>query len=183
MERSKQSQLNEYARSVIRNKARQLIGKYGFTHDDREDLEQEMVLDLLVRLPRFDPEKACLNTFVSRIVDRKVSTMIRRQRAGKRDHRREAWSLDEPIGDGGGADRSEAVGEDDPEPDRLDLRLDLQVAVEDLSPELRRLVELLLTHTKVDAAAELGVPRSTLYGNGIARLRKAFEDRGLREYL
>ena len=51
------AQLNEYARSVIRNKARQLIGKYGFTPDDYEDLEQEMILDLLVRLPKFDPEQ------------------------------------------------------------------------------------------------------------------------------
>ena len=32
-------------------------------------------------------------------------------------------------------------------------------------------------------ARELGVPRSTLYEKGIARLRKIFEDRGLHEYL
>ena len=131
MERSKQSQLNEYARSVIRKKARQLIGKYGFTHDDREDLEQEMILDLLVRLPKFDPEKACLNTFVARIVDRKVSTMIRRQQAGSATTAGKPGPLDEPLRDSEGADRGETMSQDD-----FDLRVGskTQPAAERIGP-------------------------------------------------
>jgi len=195
MEDSKQHDLDEYAKSVIRHKARQLIGKYGFTHDDYEDLRQDMVLDLLRRLPQFDPGRACQNTFISRVVDRKVATIIRHRRQEKRDYRREAGSLDEPIeaDDGGTVERGQAISQDDNdlnsgkqnriEFERIDMRLDISIAIADLPPDLRALAERLKADTIAQIARDLGVPRSTLYETGITRLRKAFEDKGLREYL
>ena len=50
--------IDEYAVRIIKHKARQLVGRAGFTESDREDLEQEMMLDLLRRLPKFDPKRA-----------------------------------------------------------------------------------------------------------------------------
>jgi RNA polymerase sigma-70 factor (ECF subfamily) len=97
MENTKQRILDGYARDVIRHKARQLIGKYGFTRDDYDDLQQEMMLDLLRRLGKYDPSRAGLSTFVARIVDRKVSTLIRHQRQEKRDYRRQVCSLDAQV--------------------------------------------------------------------------------------
>ena len=52
---SKGYDLNDYARTLISHKARQLIGRHGFVPDDREVLEHEMSLDLLLRLENFDP--------------------------------------------------------------------------------------------------------------------------------
>ena len=39
--------IDEYAVRIIKYKARQLVGRVGFTESDREDLEQEMILDLI----------------------------------------------------------------------------------------------------------------------------------------
>ena len=66
-----------YARDLIRHKASKMIGKCGLTYDDCEDLEQELYLDLLLRLAKFDPDKASLNTFMARVVDHQVSKILR----------------------------------------------------------------------------------------------------------
>ncbi|MBU0743174.1 sigma-70 family RNA polymerase sigma factor [bacterium] len=195
MENAKQRILDGYAREVIRHKARQLIGKYGFTRDDYDDLQQEMMLDLLRRLGKYDPSKAGLSTFVARIVDRKISTLIRHQRQEKRDYRRPVCSLDAQVEDQDGQARGldeilsqdafdeEVARHDRPEAERVDLRLDLTLVLDELPDDLRQLARLLQTRTVAEIARELGVPRSTLYEKGIARLRKIFEDNGLREYL
>ncbi len=195
MENTKQRILDGYARDVIRYKARQLIGKYGFTRDDYDDLQQEMMLDLLRRLGKYDPSKAGLSTFVARIVDRKVSTLIRHQRQEKRDYRRQVCSLDAQVEDQDAQSRGldevlsqdayddEVARHDRPEAERLDLRLDLSLVLDELPEDLRQLALRLQFRTVAEIARELGVPRSTLYEKGIARLRKIFEDSGLREYL
>jgi RNA polymerase sigma-70 factor (ECF subfamily) len=195
MENTKQRVLDGYARDVIRHKARQLIGKYGFTRDDYDDLQQEMMLDLLRRLGKYDPSRAGLSTFVARIVDRKVSTLIRHQRQEKRDYRRPVCSLDAQVEDQDGQARGldevlsqdafddEIARHDRPQAERLDLRLDLSLVLDELPDDLRQLALRLQTRTVAEIARELGVPRSTLYEKGIARLRKIFEDKGLREYL
>ncbi len=195
MESSKQYGLNEYARNTIRHKARQLIGKYGFTRDDYEDLTQEMAVDLLTRLSKFDPAKAGPNTFVARIIDRKISSLIRHRKQRMRDFRRQVCSLDDPIEgeDCSNGSLGETISQDEhdlrtgrharPELDRIDLRLDVCLAISSLPPDLRVLAERLVTQSITETAHELGVPRSTLYEKGIARLRKAFEDKGLNTYL
>ncbi len=195
MENTKQGILNGYARDVIRHKARQLIGKYGFTRDDYEDLQQEMMLDLLCRLVKYDPSKAALSTFVARIVDRKISTLIRHQHQGKRDYRRQVCPLDAPADnrDDQGLGLDEVLSQDAfdqevarhsrPAIERLDLSLDLSIVFDELPADLRHLAQRLQTRTVAEIARELGVPRSTLYERGISRLRKIFEDKGLREYL
>lgn len=195
MENTKQGILNGYARDVIRHKARQLIGKYGFTRDDYDDLQQEMMLDLLRRLGKYDPSKAALSTFVARIVDRKISTLIRHQRQEKRDYRRQVCPLDTPVDtqDGQTLGLDEILSQDAfdediarhdrPEVERFDLKLDLSIVLDELPADLRHLAQRLQTRTVAEIARELGVPRSSLYEKGIARLRKIFEDNGLREYL
>jgi RNA polymerase sigma-70 factor (ECF subfamily) len=195
MENTKQRILDGYARKVIRHKARQLIGKYGFTRDDYDDLQQEMMLDLLRRLGKYDPSRAGLSTFVARIVDRKVSNLIRHQKQEKRDFSVRVLPLDAEVdgqdGEPLGLDEvlsqdaydDEVGGHDRPQFERLDLRIDLTLVLDDLPDDLRELARRLQTRTMAEIARELGMPRSTLYEKGIARLRKIFEDKGLREYL
>ncbi len=195
MEGSKRPELSDYAHRIIRFKAGQFAGKYGFTRDDYEDLCQEMVLDLLVRLPKYDPGKASLNTFVARIVDRKVANLIRFQRQEKRDHRREAFSLNDTIEDRDGhlIPREETVSQDaidllagksgSTASERSDVRLDVSLALSRLPPDLQRLAKLLMTHSITDVARELRLPRGTLYGRSLANLREILRQGKLKGYL
>jgi len=68
--------IDKYAADLIRHKARQLVGKAGFTEDDRPDLEQELMIDLLQRMRHFNPAKAKKTTFMARIVERHISTIL-----------------------------------------------------------------------------------------------------------
>jgi len=52
--------LEDYAVQLIRHKAWQLVGRAGFTKDDREDIEQDLKLDLLRRLSKFNEIAAAL---------------------------------------------------------------------------------------------------------------------------
>lgn len=188
-------EIDAYVVQLIKYKARQLVGQVGFTESDREDLEQEMIIDLLRRLPKYNPDRTRRNTFIARLVDHKIATLIRHRKQQKRDYRREVCSLDEPIEDleGGTVSLGQTISQDEfdlrmgkhsrPEADRSDLRLDVSIVLSELRPDLRRLAELLMTGSITEAARELGVPRSTLYGTGITRLRKVFEDKDLKKYL
>ena len=190
----KQYELNDYAIQHIRHKARQLVGTAGFTRDDFEDIQQDLIVDLLERLPKFDPAKAKYNTFVSRIVERKVSKLIRHRKQQIRDCRREECSLNADIDDcgGGTVERIQTISQDEhdlrtgkytrPADERVDLRLDIEAVLADLPPELRRAGQMLMTMPIAEVAHKLGVPRSTFYETHLARLREIFEAKGLGEY-
>ena len=184
--------IDAYAAKIIRWKARQLAGRAGFSEADREDLEQEMVLDLLQRLPQYDPKRAQRNTFMARVVEHKAASLIRFKRAAKRDARREACSLDEDVRDGEGrtVERRQTVDQDEylrrigssprPAGERQDLRLDVDRAMQRLPEGLRRLLELLGTGTVAEVSQATGIPRSTIY-DALKKARAAFERAGLSE--
>jgi len=189
----KHDEIVDYAARIIRHKAKQLIGTAGFTRLDREDLEQEMMLDLLMRLPKFDPNKSTHKTFVARVVERKVSNLIRHRTQEMRDYRRETYSLNEPIddGDGGTIERSQTIADQhDRRPGRhrrsdqeaVELVLDVQAMLMRLPADLRRLCELLKSGSIADAVREMDIPRTTL-NYRVKKLRKLFEKAGLRDYL
>ena len=186
--------ISDYAARTIRHKARQLVGKAGFKKHDIKDLEQEMTLDLLSRLPKFDPDKAAQSTFVARVIERKISKLIRHRRQEMRDHRRETCSLNEVVenGDGETTERACTIDQDEADmhagrrsrtrEDEAHLRLDVSLVLSGLPEDLREVAEHLMSETVTEAAKSLGMPRTTLYG-AIGRLRRIFEDAGLREYL
>ncbi len=195
MEGSQQRDLDKYAEHIIREKAKRLIGAHGFRSDDFEDLQQELALDLLDRLPKFDPARSCFSTFVIRIVDHKVREMIRHRTQQKRDHRRCVCSLDDPFEQENGSTilREETISRDDcdrlmgkhsrPEVERMDLRLDVSAVVSRLPADQQDLAGRLMHQSVTEAARALGVARSTLYSNEIKHLRRIFTDVGLRDYL
>ncbi len=186
--RSKRYELTPYALTLIHRKARRLVGKAGFHSGDLGDIKQELIVGLLERLPKFDPAKAAYNTFVSRVVDRKIANMLRDRRAEVRDHRREVCSLNDEID----------TGEDDPiqrlslmSQDDLDLRadrrtdeqcahlrIDVQTMLTELPPPLRRAAKLLQTLSITDVARKMEIPHATFYDNHLVHLREAFADKG-----
>ena len=62
------------------------------------------------------------------------------------------------------------------------LRLDVSLVLSGLPNDLRKVAERLMTETVTEAAKSLGIPRTTLYG-AKERLRRIFENTGLRDYL
>jgi RNA polymerase sigma-70 factor (ECF subfamily) len=186
--------IDDYAVRIIRYKARQLVGRAGFTESDRQDLEQEMVFDLLRRLPKFKPERAQRNTFIARVVEHKVATIIEAQKAGMRDYRLCPCSLNDRFenDEGGSVERIDTINQDDylqrtgnlsrPISDLRGLSIDVRSAVEKLPPELRDLCKRLQVESVTEISRDTGIPRGTIY-ESINKLRTLFEDAGLKDYL
>jgi len=186
--------IDDYAVRIIRYKARQLVGRVGFTESDRQDLEQEMVFDLLRRLPKFKPERAQRNTFIARVVEHNIATIIEAQKAGMRDYRLCSCSLNDRFEneEGGSVERIDTINQDDylqrtgklsrPISDLRGLSIDVRSAVEKLPPELRELCKRLQIESVTDISRDTGIPRGTIY-ESIKKLRALFEDAGLRDYL
>jgi RNA polymerase sigma-70 factor (ECF subfamily) len=186
--------LTPYLTALIEVKARQLVGKTGYTQDDIKDIEQDLTQDLLERLPNFDPAKATLNTFADRVVGRRICNLMRDRQADMRDWRREAFSLDEEIEtDEGSTARHEFFSQDKvdlrKEPgdrrrlERENLQMDMSAVLEGLTPELRRVAEMLMTQSVAEVACELGIARSTFRDRYLAQLREVFAANRLNEYL
>lgn len=152
---------------------------------ERCDLEHDLLSDLIDRLPKFDPAKAQLNTFVARVVERRVVTLIRYRFAEMRSPEREECSLDDTAldCDGRAVPRHQLIAESSSVPQRLrELERDVAEVLARLS-ELHRAIALgLVTGTVNSIANELGIPRSAVERH-IDEIREVFEDAGLREYL
>ena len=181
--------INDYAEALIHHRAQQLVGNAGYTEDDVEELEQEMRLDLLKRLPKFNPKRATYNTFVTRLIERKICNLIRHRTQKVRDYRCEECSLNDTVETDDSKNkkvkRMETITQDEhdlrsgkyrrPAAERLDLRLDISLILSKLPPKLQELAELLKTMSITEAARELGISRTTLYSSGLAKLRRAFK--------
>lgn len=187
---------DDFALDMVNIKAAELVGKAGFTLDDIDDIKQEMILDLLERLAKYNPSKSNFKLFVTCVIDRKGQNLIRYRESEKRDYRREECSLndtvkvanhDEPV------QRMNTIDQDDqdirtgkygrPAEERTQLRLDIDAVLASIPPELRKAAELLQTQTITQVARELGVPRTTLYDKHLSLLREAFTAKGLNFYV
>jgi RNA polymerase sigma factor (sigma-70 family) len=74
---------NARAANLIRLKARQLTRRGGFCLSDRDDLAQEMWLYLLSQADRFDPTRASLPTFTSRLINSAAAMLVRQRHRAK----------------------------------------------------------------------------------------------------
>ena len=186
--------IDAYTVKLIKFKARQLVGKEGFTASDRDDLEQELMLDLLLRLPKYDSRCAQRNTFIAQEVEHRIAALIEAQKAGIRDFRRCPCSLNDRLEDVDGrtVERMETLDQEDyllrtgaqsrPSEELSALAIDVAAVLAGLPPELRELCWRLRTETVTEISYATGVPRGTLY-ESIKELREIFEDAGLRDYL
>lgn len=194
MEHLKPSDSENCAADVIRITAQRLVGKYGFSYDDLEDIQQELWLDLHQRTPNFNPKLSKPQTFFKLIVRHKVATMIRYRLQRKRDYRRLQSNARE------GEDYDDCtdsilrvVSQDeidlrtgkfgDPKIVRHDFIIDFTRTISRLSPDQKYLLELLSDKPIAEIAREIGVPRSTFYDRYFAPLREHLRKNGLDEYL
>ena len=164
-------------------KSRSLIGHYGFTSSDLEDIRQELAIDLFLRLASYDPKLASKETFIRRVVDHKIATIVEARSCQIRDWRRCTTSLDQTIEteDGDTVSLGDLVAVADDGIRGFDLRLDIAKAMVKLTPEQQRLCEVLSLYDKKRSAKELGISRDTLYRTRSQVLR-VFEAEGLSIY-
>ena len=178
---------------LIRRVAWRMVGKSGLTSDDCQDLQQDLWLDLLERLPHYRPHRGHFRAFVSRVVKNKAASVLEARAAAKRGNGHPCLSLNEEFEDEDGEDTEfdETISVDDylrrtrgairSGEERLDLSIDLRRMVDRL-PAYHRVVCLLLIDRDVtDIANVVGVPRSTLR-DAIKRLRRLGEESGLKDY-
>jgi RNA polymerase sigma-70 factor (ECF subfamily) len=177
---------------LIRWRSHALVGAYGFTLADREDIQQELVLEVHRRMSRFDPSRSGRQTFIRRVANNRIANLIAEQRASCRDYRRCQHSLDEPVGQDRFDQLGETISADEYESrtgrasiswrEHSELRADVEKAISLLPVELAAIAILLRSVSVIETARLLNVPRATLYRR-LADIRRAFESAGLDLYL
>lgn len=183
---------DEYEITTIRVKAKNLIGKAGFTKDDLEDIQQEIILDILQRLPGYDPAKSSRRTFINDIADNKIARLIEERNADKRDYHSTPESLDAVNDDGDRTWESRinsVTNEDFPwnvwsglsDFDRLELREDIIPVLKKLPPKLQDICIRLMQNSICGVSIETGIPKTTLLDH-MKKIRKHFEKSGLKNF-
>lgn len=162
--------LDTFTRGIIRRKIKQPVGRAGFTRQDCEDLEQELLLRLLQNLHLFDPDQVHQNVFVTTVIER-AAAMILREHLAKKRYDGGVQSLDharQKVGDS-----TEPVNPRRSHEEQIDLASDLAEMLARLPDDLRALAERLKCQSPSQAARDLGVPRTSLQRQ-VERLRKPF---------
>jgi RNA polymerase sigma-70 factor, ECF subfamily len=183
--------IDPFVRDLIRRKARQIIGRAGLTAQDREDVEQELLLRAIRRLSGRDPQQAHAPAFIITVINHLVANLLRDR--GTRRPPSSPHSLAAPIlTPEGPMDLAAAMGRRELEArlgvgGRSDAELaqlvaDVADVVAGLPAELRELAERLKTQSVAEIARDLSVPRMTLYQK-VRLLRMRFERAGLKNYL
>jgi len=177
----RQITINEGDRMLIRAKARKLVGTHGYTTSDRADIEQELALHLVHQMDKFDSTRSRWNTFVDRIVDRRIISILRHRLAQRRDYRRTV-PFDQPMADQNG-ERLEPVDRRRARVNRSsDLAIDLSDVIECLDRDTRHMFGLLMHESIAETARRLGLTRAEARTR-VARIRKLLTDSGLEVYL
>jgi RNA polymerase sigma-70 factor, ECF subfamily len=185
--------LDRFTHGIVRRKVKQLIGRAGFTQQDREDLEQELLLRVLQSLPSFDPKQAHRNKFVTAVVERHVATILRNKRAEKRNDQLVASiNVTVEVEGMGAVELAQTVSEDElaarlgrkrrSAEDLANLALDIATVIAAMPKEWQELAERRKTQSMQEISDALGIPRTTL-NETMQLITARFKRAGLREYL
>ena len=169
MSENKYDHLNEYARTLIRVKARQLVRRPEFSRADAEDIEQELAIQIHLKIAQFDSNRSSLNTFLARVVDSSVAMMIRDRGRIKR---------------GGGLRRKHSIDHETPshgtgcELSKTRTRLDVTSVLDDLPNELRELCGELMIEKRSKVLKQRNVsPRR--FESSLNLIREHFQKSGI----
>lgn len=186
--------IDSFTEGYVKKCVRRLIGTFGITESDAEDIQQILFLKLARHLPCDDPDSPQWKAFVATTVKRCIANIVRDRRAEKRDHRR-VRSIHVVIGidDEGPVELADTIGDHEVPSRRLrsrrddqelaSLRLDLDERIAELPDERHREFMQRLKHDSIlQIARDMDVPPTTL-GSWLRKLRQTFEDTGLRDYL
>lgn len=166
--------------------ARRLRRRLQLQTCDREDLGQDLLVDLLRRLSTYDPSRGSIGAFAGLILRNQSSRIAMRHHQVRRAQGGTLLSLDAPITGGTeplGCLLAEAdglaawQGQDLSTAEGADLRHDLARALGDLPEDARTLCAALGTCAITEIVGRTGTSRSALYRH-IAQLRLDLAMRG-----
>ncbi|HEY7158949.1 MAG TPA: hypothetical protein VH575_33700 [Gemmataceae bacterium] len=192
MPHDKPADIDPVAQDIIRRKAKKLKRLGGFSSSDSVDLEQDLTLHLLQRLPIFDPRRAGWPVFVITVLTTGGANLLRARFAAQRDFRR-VGSLHQRVrADDGRAELGQTLCQQQQdarqgryprgEAEGVGLVLDVAEVLARLPHDQRELAEQLKHYSLAEVARRLQVPRSTLQTR-VRQLREIFDHAGLRDYL
>ena len=187
-------EIDQFTKNFIRKKARQLIGKTGFTSSDRDEIEADLTFKLLKNLDAFDcrprplerissprssnaalPTSCETNRPKSAIIVAICSLNVVIAKKNKRMIE---------LGDSISSQEQDArlCRNQRSNLDLAQLLQDLNEVFADLPPELRELAEAMKTDSITAISRDKGIPRYTL-NYRVRQLRQRFEEAGLAEYI
>lgn len=185
--------IDDFVTRLIRRKARQLVGRAGFSRSDADDIEQELVLKLLKQRQSFNATQSHWYAFVTTVIERHVATIIRDKRAEKRDSS-SMTSLQSIVHDpiNGPSHLAATIGQREidnrlglkrrSDADCQELAQDTAKVLASLPPAWRDICERLKRSSISTVARELGMPRTTLCYR-LRRLREHLRLADLGDYL
>jgi RNA polymerase sigma factor (sigma-70 family) len=135
------------ARRMLRARSLSALRVLSTSGIDREDLEQEVVTALWLRLGRFDPLRASLPTFVDRVIATQTTSLLRKGMAQKR-----LPVNSEDLNSGPVHFRI-----------TLELRVDVRRAFTKLSRADEKVARLLLEYKPAEIARKLRWSRAAVY--------------------
>ncbi len=183
--------------SLVKRKARRLIGKFGITPSNVEDLEQELFLHIFLRKKGGSSNAQVQfqgKSVMSRILDNRVRDIIEKAKTKKREGDLKSDSLHRELGqteEGESMTYEDILSEDESLwrigrrrlVDEEEIRHALRSTLSKLSPFQRKVCRLLMRHKKISGVAvALHMKRPTLYLE-IERIRAVFDEEGLGGYI
>ena len=164
-----------YTQGLIRRKVGKLARLHVIPDRDREDIEQDLILELLRWWAKVDAPDNNLAPLIRVVIDQRLANILRHRRAACRRPDRasplERLSQNDP-----------ALSRTDKSLDKVPLSLDIQELIRELPAELRRVAEVLQTESISSAACSLGISRGTVYAR-LRELRSRYERPDLRKFL
>ena len=95
--------------TVITREARRLVGRYGYTFSDIEDIEHDLFRKVWVALPGLST--TVFEAAINQIVNHEIIDMIRKRERDCRDWRSVAFSMDDHVLGSGNEDEHESYAD------------------------------------------------------------------------
>jgi DNA-directed RNA polymerase specialized sigma24 family protein len=131
---------------LAQRKANAFVRRFGFAIDERDDVKSQLLLTFLIRWPKFDSGRASVRTFASRVMDKALTSILRRHLAPSR------MEQEIPVPDTG---PSAAV--------RGHFRIDLERSLAPLPSAVQETALALCWYSTVEAADVAGCSRQIIH--------------------
>lgn len=173
--------IDEYITKRVQYWARCLAMRFRMQDDRRDDLEQDLTLEILKASKRYDSRSSSWHTFACRVLH------VAAKRISQQEIRRinlENKPVKERLNVSTGhrsiinhleIDDCDDIGQ-------AELRMDVEVILEQMPEQLQTLAKLLMTHTPQEAAEEMGIHANSVY-RMLDQIRDHFEMHDFQNFL
>lgn len=132
-------------RRLAERKAKAFVRRCRLAIDEREDVQSQLVLIFITRWPKYDGQRASIQTFAARVMDAELTSILRYRLARSRQR----CELPAPHSD--------------PEPASIhQFRIDRERAIAQLAGAIRETAHVLSWCSAVEAATQLGCSRQMI---------------------